>query len=295
MDLDGGSWIPSESQTGNQVMKDCCGVWAFVSPILIVQDYYCVCSFTTITNLAISDCTRSIIVDNLRHQSLHSQDHTSIGFALVYLKYNDPEQSLNNILGSLLKQLVQDQVFLCTAMSKLYESYGDLGISPSSKDISEALLHSLSLYFEVFLIVDALDECSNDTRWGMIEALQSLTPNVCILILSRPRGDIGEDLKDFKRLEAKANKADIELFIDAQIQKYSNLRRIVERSPSLRGDIEEGVVRTAREMCAHHPNVKSISTQCHTMEDCPGFYWLGFTWSLWQVQPRCPFRTFDTD
>ena len=145
-------------------------------------------------------------------------------------------------------------------MSKLYESYGDLGMSPSSKDILEALLHLLGLYSEVFLIVDALDERSDDTRWGIIQALRSLTPNVCILILSRPRGDIGEDLKDFKKLEVKANKAGIELFIDAQIQKNSNLRRIVERSPSLRGDIKEGVVRTAREMCAHHPNVKSIST-----------------------------------
>ena len=277
MDLDGGFWIPNDSQTGNQVMKDCCGVWAFVSTFWLLdyglesdlghswrrQDYYCVCSFTTITNLAISDCTRSIVVDNLRHQRLHSQDHTSIGIAFVYLKYNDPEQSLNNILGSLLKQLIQDQGSLSTAMSKLYEPYGDLGMPPSSKDISEALLHSLGLYSEVFLIVDALDECSDDARWGIIEALRSLTPNVCILILSRPRGDIGEDLKDFKRLEIKANKADIELFIDAQIQKNSNLRRIVERSPSLRGDIKEGVVRTAREMCAHHPNVKSISTQCH--------------------------------
>ena len=84
----------------------------------------------------------------------------------MYLKYNDPEQSLNNILGSLLKQLIQDQGSLSTAMSKLYESYGDLGMSPSSKDISEALLHSLGLYSEVFLIVDALDECSDDTRWG---------------------------------------------------------------------------------------------------------------------------------
>lgn len=68
----------------------------------------------------------SIVVDNLRHQRLHSQDHTSIGIAFVYLKYNDPEQSLNNILGSLLKQLIQDQGSLSTALSKLYESYGDL-------------------------------------------------------------------------------------------------------------------------------------------------------------------------
>jgi len=66
--------------------------------------------------------------------------------------------------------------------------------------------------------------------------------------MSRFLGDISEELKDFKRLEIKAQKEDIELFIDGQIQKNQTLRRVMEKSPSIRGDVKEAVLRTSKDM-----------------------------------------------
>ena len=167
---------------------------------------------------------------------------------MVYLKYNDPEQTLTNILASLLKQLIQEQSTLPSVVRKLYEDYGDTGMPPTMNDVSAALLSLLDLYSETFFVIDALDECSDETRWGLIEKLREFEPHVCLMVLSRFRGDISEELKDFQRLEVKADKADIELFIDTQIQQNANLRRIIAKSPSLRGSIKEGVVRTAKGM-----------------------------------------------
>ena len=167
---------------------------------------------------------------------------------MVYLKYNDPQQTLTNILATLLKQLVQERSTLPSSVRKLYESYGDTGSPPTLNDVVAALVSLLDLFTETFFIIDALDECRNEVRWGLIEKLRELDSSLCIMIFSRFRGDINEELENFQRLEVKADKADIELFIDTQIQKNANLRRIIAKCPSLRGDIKEGVVRTAKEM-----------------------------------------------
>ena len=195
------------------------------------------------------------MVEYLRRQRLKHTARGHTGIATIYLKYNDPEQTLNNILADLLKQLVQEQETLPDILRELYQSYSDSNNPPSLDDISAALLSSLDMYSEVFFIIDALDECGDEIRWAMIEKLRELEPKVRLLITSRFQGNIDEELENFKRLEIKANKADIELFIDSQIQKNVNLRRVVEKSPSLRGDIKEGVVRTAKDMylfCPHH-------------------------------------------
>jgi hypothetical protein len=110
---------------------------------------------------------------------------------------------------------------------------------------------SIEAFSEVYFVLDALDECSDEVRWGTVGRLRELSesqPKVRILILSRFLGDIGEELKEFERLEIKAHQDDIELFIDGQIQKSPNLRRAVEKSHSLRGDIKEAVLRTAKDM-----------------------------------------------
>lgn len=191
---------------------------------------------------------RSIVIDHLRQQKSQSSDSAGVGIAMIYLKYNDKGQSLNNLLASLLVQLIQEQTPLSGTVRRLYESYGDYGTNPSLKDISDALSEALDLYTEVFFVVDALDECNDETRWGLVEKLRELLPKARLLILSRFRGDIDEELTEFKRLEIKASKADVEIFIDAQIEQNVNLRRIIQKSPSLRGDIKEGVVKTAKEM-----------------------------------------------
>lgn len=106
----------------------------------------------------------------------------------------------------------------------------------------------VATYTEVFLVIDALDECSDELRWGLMEKLRECQPQVRLMITSRFLESIDEELEDFERLEIKANKADLELFIDHHIQKNKNLGRVVEKSPGMRVDIKEAVVKTAEDM-----------------------------------------------
>ena len=194
-----------------------------------------------------SDTSRSIAINHLR-QSRPEGSKGRIGIMFIYLKYNEPEQTSDNILSSLLRQLVQELDEVPPAILSLYEHHRDRNTSPTSDEISQALATLIDDHEEVFCIIDALDECKEQLRWDLIEKLDNFGPKLRVLITSRYLESIAEELKTYERYELKANKADIELFIEHQIRKNRSLRKSVERSPSLRNDIKQGVVKTAENM-----------------------------------------------
>lgn len=166
----------------------------------------------------------------------------------TYLKYNEPEQTIDNIFSSFLKQLAQDCDPIPPALVELYEHHQDRTTSPTLDELTENLSKMLEGYTKVFCVVDALDECSEELRWELIERLDQFQPKIRLLITSRFLDSIADELSDYERFEIKANKADIELFIDHQIKKNRNLRKLVDKSPTLRNDIKTNVVRTAEDM-----------------------------------------------
>lgn len=86
------------------------------------------------------------------------------------------------------------------------------------------------------------------------------------MVTSRLLESIQEELEDFEQLEIKAHKSDIELFVDRQIRKNKNLRRIVQKKPTLREDIKEEVVKTAENVyfLPHHLSrlERSMQSKC---------------------------------
>jgi hypothetical protein len=56
-------------------------------------------------------------------------------------------------------------------------------------------------------------------------------------------------MENFKQIEIKANRQDIESYIDEEIDKdHRGLLKFVTRRPSLRQEIKEAVVNTAEKM-----------------------------------------------
>ncbi|KAL9020272.1 MAG: hypothetical protein Q9185_002452 [Variospora sp. 1 TL-2023] len=191
----------------------------------------------------------SIIINKLR-QDRPEEVKSRIGITFVYFRYNETDQTIDNILSSLLKQLLQDSDEIPSDLISIFERHRDRNTSPTIDEISQALSTVIDTQKEVFCIIDALDECNDDLRWALIENLETLGPKLRVLITSRYLDSIAEELEDYQRFEIRANKADIELFIDYQVRRNRNLRKIVEKSPSLRDDIKQGVFKTAERMQA---------------------------------------------
>lgn len=196
---------------------------------------------------SITDPRRSIIINHLR-QGRPEESKGLVGITFIYFKYNETDQTFDNILSSLLKQLLQDSEDIPPDILSLYERHRDRKTSPKIDEISQALSTMIQSHEEVFCIIDALDECNEDLRWELVDKLETLGPKLRVLVTSRYLDSIAEELEVYQRFEIKANKADIELFIEHQIRRNRNLRKIVEKSPSLRDDIKKGVFNTAENM-----------------------------------------------
>ena len=80
----------------------------------------------------------------------------------------------------------------------------------------------------------------------LVKKLENSGPKLRVLMTSRDI--IAEELEHYQRLEIKAKKADIELFIEHQIRTNKNLRKIIDKNPSLSYDIKQGVVDRAENM-----------------------------------------------
>ncbi|KAI9714422.1 MAG: hypothetical protein M1820_000383 [Bogoriella megaspora] len=189
----------------------------------------------------------SIIVNNLRQATSDSQKG-KVGIAVVYLKYNDHDQTPENLFGSVLQQLVQDSDFIPPQVISSFERHHGRNTTATFDEIVQMLQSTIEGFQETFFVIDGLDECVEEFRWELVEQLTKFLPKLRLLITSRFLDAIDEELVDFVRFEIRADPADIELYIEYQIKKNRNLRRIIQRAPKLRADIKEGVVKTADSM-----------------------------------------------
>lgn len=112
---------------------------------------------------SITDPRRSIIINHLR-QGRPEESKGLVGITFIYFKYNETDQTFDNILSSLLKQLLQDSEGIPPDILSLYERHRDRKTSPKIDEISQALSTMIQSHEEVFCIIDALDECNEDLR-----------------------------------------------------------------------------------------------------------------------------------
>jgi hypothetical protein len=73
----------------------------------------------------------------------------------------------------------------------------------------------------VFVVIDALDECSPDTRQELIQTLRSVDPGIQLLITSRYLSDIKEKLGDVSKLDVFAPEEDLKSYAQGCIERYS--------------------------------------------------------------------------
>ena len=189
----------------------------------------------------------SIIANHLRRD--RAEDTTkAVGVAIHYLRHNDADKSMSNILGSVIRQLAQGLQNIPNPLIELYQRHAEKGTTPSFGEFKDVFLAVVDEFDEFYLVIDGLDECEEQLRWDLIDELMPLKPKLRLLITSRYIETIAEELAELDQFEIKANPGDIELFIDHQLQRNRHLRSMVQRSQKLRQDIKETIIKTAENM-----------------------------------------------
>lgn len=183
----------------------------------------------------------SIVIENLDAQLYNDQN---VGLAYLYCSFlRQSEQRTEDLLQSLLKQLVQGRSSLPDSAGFLYEYYQKKRTRPSLNEISRALQSVAAMYSRVFIIIDALDECRTSDGRGSrllseIFTLQSRC-GVNIFATSRFIPEIMEKFTGSISLEIRASKQDVRSYIDGHI---SRLPSFVGRDLDLQEEIKVRII-----------------------------------------------------
>lgn len=183
----------------------------------------------------------SIVVDDL---CARFQDTDRVGVAYVYCNFRrHDEQKAGDLIASLLKQLTQSQPSLPACVESLYIKHKSR-TRPSFDDLSKALRAVAILYSRVFIIIDALDECStlDGCRERFLTEILALQAKcgTSMFATSRYIPEITEKFNNSISLEIRACPGDIRRYMDNNICR---LPSFISRNTDLKEEIKSGIVK----------------------------------------------------
>jgi len=170
--------------------------------------------------------------------------------AYFYCDFRDEDkQSRHGTLASILFQLSAQFNPCFDALSKLYSKNDEGAKKPSENSLKKCLNDMLSLPDQdpIFLIIDALDECPDNTGMpssrervlDLIKDLVGLSPdNLHICVTSRPEIDIRTALEPLTSLrvslhEQSGQRNDIIEYVSAVVYSDTKMRRWREEDKRL--------------------------------------------------------------
>ena len=165
-------------------------------------------------------------VKGLCQRNAHSQ------IAYFYFDFNDPQKrTIVGMLRSMIVQLCAGEAQLSIRVHDLYNQCNDGNEQPTLKDLIKTLFSLLENGKGTYLIMDALDECSE--REKLMDVIDQIIKNpslyVNLLMTSRKEQDILEgfqDVIDFQiDLKGDGIDTDIELHIRKRLENDKRLRK----------------------------------------------------------------------
>ncbi len=193
----------------------------------------------------------SIAVEEL---STRFEDNSSIIVTYIYCNFKrKKEQMLEDLLASVLKQLAQGRSSLPQCVRSLHDRCKSKKSRPLIDDISTALHTVAAEYSRVFILVDALDECS--CRAKLLSEISELQNKygVNIFTTSRFIPDITQRFERDLQLEIRANEQDVQRYVKGH---FDELPRFVRCNPDLQQEISSKIVKAIDGMHVASHNVR---------------------------------------
>jgi hypothetical protein len=160
--------------------------------------------------------TRSIVVDHLQRHF----NGSDIAVMCIYCNYKEQAvQTVPNLISSLLKQLVQDRSALSHNIKSFCKYHQDRDTRPTLDEFLKMLGFEIGTYSKVFIVVDALDESTEDhgTRARLLTALQTLPGRVNLMFTSRNLLSIARQFQGTKRLDIQSHGEDLRKYVQGRI------------------------------------------------------------------------------
>ncbi|EEU33889.1 uncharacterized protein NECHADRAFT_55600, partial [Fusarium vanettenii 77-13-4] len=185
----------------------------------------------------------SILIEDLgKRREMNSNSIVGIAFIYFYHK-RQSQQTLNELMASLLKQLAQGQFPLPQAVRALYERHQTQQTRPTLEKYIATLRYVIAMHTRVFVVIDALDECqvSDNCRARFLSKITELQQEsgVNIFVTSRPLPEITRDLKDGISLDIRAHEEDVRRYLDSELLV---IKRFLRGNLALQEEIKTGII-----------------------------------------------------
>ncbi|RYP17562.1 hypothetical protein DL765_004451 [Monosporascus sp. GIB2] len=181
----------------------------------------------------------AVVIDNL---TARFSDDATIGIGYIYCNFRrQHEQKLEDLLLSLLKQLVQRWPSMVSGVKVLYDKHKGKGTRPSYGEVLRVLHSVVTIFSRVFIIVDALDECQapDGCRSKFLSSIFELQAEsgANLFVTSRFIPEIMEKFKGRSiYLEIRAHDEDVRMYLQQQLPSSLTC------SPELQEDIVTEII-----------------------------------------------------
>jgi len=156
---------------------------------------------------------------------------------------NSAKHSPDNIIGSLLAQLIRQSRHVSSDLEVLYNRYAPSHY-PALEYLWSILCSTISSFDRVFIVLDALDEYTMGTK-GFLDDFRKLfeQSKANLFVTSRPTSANKAVLIRYAELEIRANDDHLKEYLRQQL--FNTRAHKVEKQPVLRDEIMELIKRKA--------------------------------------------------
>ncbi|KAL9023013.1 MAG: hypothetical protein Q9196_007429 [Gyalolechia fulgens] len=186
----------------------------------------------------------SVVVDSLRKPPVK---HDSIGVAAIYCNFKErDQQSPENLVAGCCVQLIQpSRNPLPEVFNDVYRKHNSGTTRPMWEDIVRIFEDTIKNLDTVYLVVDALDECSANARKILLDYFKSLPANTRLLVTTRHIDEITCHFIESPKVEIRANPVDLRKYITTRTAGNHRLDGYVSNDPSLQTHICDKVTTKA--------------------------------------------------
>lgn len=151
-------------------------------------------------------------------------------------------------MATFIKQIARTKEDLPAELEKLFDHHNRNAGKSSYTELCQLFL-AISKHFDrVFVVLDALDESDSSRRPELIlflcDIAKSTEGNVKLFITSRKEPDIERSFSDVPTIQIEATKVaeDIELYVEAELERRLKEGTLKMRDLSLKDDILQALL-----------------------------------------------------
>jgi len=172
--------------------------------------------------------------------------------AYFFCRHDVPESlQARTIIGSLVRQLLRT----ATDLSVLAKSCGSTHTSGDTKEVLKLLFQGFSSNTKVYFVLDGLDECENEEREMLVQAIRKIQEKLKVLVCTSFREEPNNGLQSITNqllatrvVSIPDDNPDIEAFIEADLERCLRQEHLIIGDPALILDIQDALSKGSQGM-----------------------------------------------